>query len=243
MAVEDSYTISLLHFDGAAGSTIFTDESDKTWTPAGAAQVSGLQKVFGAGAGSFPSPSDYIRTGSHVDFDFGTDAFTVDFRARLVDNLNSNCFVLFEGSSRLEIWFYQAALNVQIGPYGDSYSWSPFADTWYHIAVTRDSSANIRVFIGGVQIGATIADRGVDIDSSSYVQVFGPSGNGARSSAGWMDELRISKGIARWTTNFTVPVLAYGDYGNSVNSVASWNPNDTGGNMSFSTDLLTATHA
>lgn len=47
MAVDDGYTVVLLHMNGTDASTTFTDESGKTWTAGGNAQIDTAQSKFG----------------------------------------------------------------------------------------------------------------------------------------------------------------------------------------------------
>src|SRR5689334_6463249 len=49
--VDDSYTKALLHFNGSDGSTTFTDESGKTWSVNGDAQIDTAQSEFGGASG------------------------------------------------------------------------------------------------------------------------------------------------------------------------------------------------
>ena len=71
MSVDDAYTKSLLHFNGANNSTTFTDESGKTWTPASAAKLSTTAPKLGSASGLFTAASsDYISTPASADFNF-----------------------------------------------------------------------------------------------------------------------------------------------------------------------------
>src|SRR6266487_3394688 len=76
-AVDDSYTKSLLHFDGTNSSTTFTDESGKTWTANGNAKIDNSQAEFGGTSGNFDGVVSYLSTGSSSDFSFTGD-FTID---------------------------------------------------------------------------------------------------------------------------------------------------------------------
>jgi hypothetical protein len=53
MAVDDAYTVALLHMNGADTSTTFTDEAGTAWTAAGNAQIDTAQKVFGTASGLY----------------------------------------------------------------------------------------------------------------------------------------------------------------------------------------------
>jgi hypothetical protein len=81
--------------------------------------------------------------------------------------------------------------------------------TWYHLAVSR-SGTSTKLFVNGVQGGSTYTD------STNYVSTT-PSFIGAlydgSSLNGYIDDLRITKGFARYTSNFTAPTAAFSDTG------------------------------
>ncbi|HUV84134.1 MAG TPA: LamG-like jellyroll fold domain-containing protein, partial [Methanosarcinales archaeon] len=89
-------------------------------------------------------------------------------------------------------------------------NWSPSANTWYHIAFVR-SSTSIYIFIGGTSQSLTATTA---VSTNSFVNVAGIMKVGTQDETnnvnGWIDEFRVSKGIARWTANFTPPTRAYG---------------------------------
>src|SRR3990167_9908671 len=78
MAVDDSNTIALLHFDGADAATTFTDENGRTWTGAADAQLDTAQKKFGTASLLLDGTGDYIDTPDHADFAFGSGNFTIE---------------------------------------------------------------------------------------------------------------------------------------------------------------------
>jgi hypothetical protein len=81
--------------------------------------------------------------------------------------------------------------------------------TWYHIALVR-TGTNTMLFIDGAQTGSTYVDSNTYINPASRPAI-GIAGNDLVSGGlnGWIDELRVSTGIARWTTTFTPPTAAY----------------------------------
>ena len=79
------------------------------------------------------------------------------------------------------------------------------ANTWYHVAVTWDGTT-LRFFVNGV-IGTT--HTGVTITPSTNQVIVGGTGPGASGLfTGYIDDLRITKGVARYTANFTPPTAA-----------------------------------
>ena len=84
-------------------------------------------------------------------------------------------------------------------------------NTWTHIAFTRDSSNKIKLWINGTEeasatksgaMGTSQADRTI-IGSRTYSE-----GTATRSYTGYISDLRITKGLARYTSNFTAPTAA-----------------------------------
>ena len=214
MAVDDSYTKSLLHFDGDDASTTFTDESGKTWTAYGDAQLDTTQKKLGTASGLFDGTGDYISTPDHDDWNFGSGNFTID----LWLYLNSLSGVQIPIGQRSDInnrWnLYFSFPSQGLGFYwkptesylfqGSSAGWS--ANTWYHVAVVRNGD-EFKLYRDGVAV-ATQSLSGSLPDITDGALYIGGTADGMFS--GQIDEVRISKGIARWTSNFTPPTSAYG---------------------------------
>ena len=79
-------------------------------------------------------------------------------------------------------------------------------NTWTHFAVTR-SSGNVRLFLSGTQVGSTTSYT-ASLPSNLALTV-GDNAAGTESWNGYLDELRITKGYARYVANFTIPSGAY----------------------------------
>jgi hypothetical protein len=222
MAVDDSYTKALLHMDGSDASTTFTDESGKTWTRSGNAQIDTAQYVFGGASGLFDGTGDCIGTPDNADFDIGAGDFTFDFRIRFaaIGGAGSVHLLLEQNDSASQRGYGLGLLDgttlyffwTTDGTGGTfatvTASWSPSINIWYHIAVTR-SGTSLRFFINGTQIGSTGTISATIFNSNQPFEIAG----GLLSSNytnGWIDEFRFSKGIARWTSNFTPPTAPYG---------------------------------
>lgn len=202
-----STTVSLLHFDGSDGSTTFTDETGKTWTAVGNAQIDTAQSVFGGASGLFDGTGDYIQTADTSDFDFGTGDFTIDFRLRpaAVSGWHGICSI-GAWTNGVFIELNGTAVYVYINGTGFGFTPSPVlaANTWYHIALTR-SGTSLRCFVDGTQAGTTQT-------SAHDIQVSGVSKIGTSVDGdinAWIDEFRILKGEAAWTAAFTPPASAY----------------------------------
>src|SRR5690606_24814837 len=70
------YAASLLHFNGANGSSTITDERGRAWVRFGNAQISTAQSKFGGASLLLDGAGDWVETGSSLeDFRFGLDDF------------------------------------------------------------------------------------------------------------------------------------------------------------------------
>lgn len=217
-----SYTKSLLHFNGSDGSTTFTDEINKSWSGVGTAQLDTAQKKFDTASLLLDGNSDYITTTDSDDWNFGAGDFTVDFWVRFnsitgyqffythYQDVNNRFFIYKTDAHKLAIGGYAGSVNK--GEFVMTNAWSGLAtNTWYHLAFVR-SGSNAYIFIDGVsqaltQVAAfsTYGDITASLDIGRYITASPYYFNG------WMDEFRVSKGIARWTAGFSVPTEEYGD--------------------------------
>jgi hypothetical protein len=96
-------------------------------------------------------------------------------------------------------------------PGAGSSGWS--AGTWYHVAVTR-SGNTFKLFRNGVQNGSTVTNSNScpATASTGALYVGSDVGGGFGNWNGYIDDLRITKGYARYTTNFTPPTQAFPTY-------------------------------
>ena len=232
MAVDDSYTKALLHFNGSDTSTTFTDGSGKTWTGGGTAQLDTDQKKFGTASLLLDGDSDYISTPDHADFDVGSGDFTIDFWVRFnalpgaggyaalysqrtTSSSNNAMTLWYSGNDK---WSFSYSTD------GSSYlniegltTHTPSLNTWYHIACVRNGS-NLDIYIdGSKQTTKTISGT---IYNSTATPLIGAANPGTPISFlnGWIDEFRFSKGIARWTANFTPQSEEYNIEGSIIES-------------------------
>ena len=226
MAGIDAYTVLMLHCDGADASTTFVDSSSgaKTMTANANAQIDTAQSKFGGASGLFDGAGDSVTTPDSADWDFGSNPFTIDFWVRHAATTSID-YVYSWSSSSGWIMGYAKGATLKLRIYDDgsiavqsSATWEPVVDTWYHVAFVRNGN-NFYMFIDGVQLGTTQDVTGITFDghASAALAVGGDNGN-LGTFNGWMDEVRISKGIARWTSDFTPPAAAYSADAPSINT-------------------------
>lgn len=208
-AVDDAYTVNLLHFDGN-----ITDESGTTWAAGGNAVASTSQYKFGTGSLYVDGSGDYIVASDSADWAFGTGSFTIDcwlyvpshsaaYR-RFVSQQSWPNIIVFRLSDANKLNFQagsSAAINMT-----DSDSFP--TGQWVHVAVTREGD-NWRMFRGG-ELVANASSSASASDSSASRYIGGdPTGGIGEYYYGYIDEMRVSKGVARWTSAFTPPAYPY----------------------------------
>lgn len=213
----DEFTKLLLHCEGADTSTTFTDSSASahTQTAGGNAQVDTAQFKFGAASMLLDGTGDYVTSDGGADFAYGTGDFTIDFWARTNTAIAGNR-VLFDhrpsGTEGLYPTIYHSATQLLYYTNSGNQITSGAAlstGAWYHIALAR-SGTSTKLFIDGTQVGSTYSDSNNYINGTSRPSI-GIAGTDLSTAPwdGWFDEIRVSKGIARWTANFTPPTAAY----------------------------------
>lgn len=222
MAVDDAYTKSLLHLNGANNSTTFTDESGKTWTAAGAARLSTASPRFGSAWGYFDgSTLGGVLTTYSPDFAFGSGDFTIDFWALRGEAADASYSRYISGSANVDgisdwsVGVSNDYLRFSIWTTGGSYitiiqSSAKFvqSDGVTHIAIVRYGNS-LTLYRNGISV-ATQDVTGVSVRNSAFkLGLFRLGEFGGYGFNGNVDEFRISKGIARWTSNFTPPSAEY----------------------------------
>ncbi len=108
----------------------------------------------------------------------------------------------------VEIFFYAGStlyFRIQGGAADAAYAWSPAASTCYHIAAVRAGST-MYLFVNGAQQATNT--NSTDIQTTVGLTVGSDAGAG-RNFNGWIEELRVEKGVAKWTAGFTSPTSEY----------------------------------
>lgn len=220
MAVDPNFnSVSLLcHFGGTNGSTTVTDSSNNALAVSclGNAQISTTQSKFGGSSGAFDGTGDDMRIASNALLNLGTGDFTIEAWVYPTAYTNSFASVLASGQSTfvsgaVSLMLLSASQKISlVGPAWNaggndmviSTSTIPL-NTWTHIEVTRASGV-FRLFVNGA-LEATTSNGSATVNFSSNGTRIGSNGWDAAASyfTGYVDELRVTKGIARHTAGFT----------------------------------------
>lgn len=222
MSNDASSTKLLVHSDTTDANTTFTDSSSsgRTLVAVGNAQHSTTQQKWGKTALKFDGTGDYVEPNlASVDFNFSDGDFTIDFWVYFDDISTDRGFwgSYTSDTDFCALYWAQASTEVTLdfmSPIGNddthAWTWSPSADIWYHLALTRwGDYAN--VFIDGV---ALEADHSIthDIDANDKPTIGAAqvsAAGGIMYHQGYLDEFRVVKGKAMWEANFIPPLGPY----------------------------------
>ena len=206
----------LLHMDGSNGSTTFTDSSNNavSVTANGNAQISTAQNKFGGSSGSFSA--GHIITPASSLFDFGTGDFCIEFWCYF-NSVASNQRL---GGGDLQSggnfnWAIYTTSSGQLDYYlGTGSTWDIAAaksigaistGQWYHVALVRNGTT-FTGYLDGVSGSSTTSSASLATNSTNGA-FFGTQGSS--NYDGYLDDIRITKGVARYTSNFTPPTAAF----------------------------------
>jgi hypothetical protein len=212
-AVIESISGNRLVLDGSvSGFKTNANRVNKTLVANGAAQLSTVQKKFGTSSLLLDGDADYVFIQGNQDFAFGTENFTIEgwFYRTVV---TTNMYLLDLRSTSTDLSSMLLATGASLGYYvGTSQVITasnvlPSINTWYHVAVSRVNGST-KLFVNGIQVGSTYAD------STNYVGsrlLLGTNGTfiADRFWNGYIDEFRISKGVGRYVTNFSVQTAQF----------------------------------
>ncbi len=224
--------VLLLHFDQAAPGTD-SSSSSHTITISGAA-VDTSNKKFGTASLYFDGVNDYVSIPDSEDWNFGSYDFTIDFWFRPVSayavyplvsqvaDANNKWELYIGDGSYIQFKVISGGVT-SVNAYG---SHGMSASSFYHIALVRDTS-KIYIFVNGLlKVSADISQAIPDISAPLIVGGSLPMRAFVASN---IDELRIVKGTAVWTSTFTPPNCYYYSTASGCNTGGETEPSETCG--------------
>jgi hypothetical protein len=203
-----SGTKMLLSFTNAA---IYDNAIKNDLETVGNAQISTSVKKYGTGSLAFDGNGDYLKTPFTQSFEFGTGDFTIEGWLYLNSTSGTQLIVDYWKATNVgwQVWFNAGVLKFYSGS-GNllSGTTSLSTGTWYYFAITR-SGTTARLFINGTQEAS--ATSSVDYNTTNKSLWIGAQESAGPTSYfnGYVDDLRLTKGVARYTANFTPPTSAF----------------------------------
>ncbi len=223
----DSNTKLLLHFDNN-----LTDSSvnNKTVTNYSTVDNSTYYK-FGAHSRYFNGGTAYLTVPNSTDWSFGTGDFTIDFWQYSTNFIRYFGWAATQNNTNMTQAGWVVASDVPDTSNPASCNAGFFFEdggvqyyfyttgnlivknTWQHIAIVRYGNT-VTAYINGTAAGSMdVTGRTINTYANAtwVLDIGNARGNyaSAYNMYGYIDEFRISKGIARWTATFTPPTLAY----------------------------------
>lgn len=211
----------LMHMEGANNGTTFTDEKAHTVTASGNAVTSTTQKKFGGTAAYFDGNGDFLNSPPSSDWSFPGD-FTVE--GWVYRNVNDTYYFVSTADqfnySNGPGWSIAHSATTITFTWNSGTAWDVI-DTytgltipnnqWVHLAVTRASGV-MRVFVNGTVGGSTFTRTQNFVSTNKQLSIGSlatVSGPGNWNMYGYIDEVRITKGVARYTANFIPPTTPF----------------------------------
>ena len=214
-------TVLLAPFEGTNGSTSTSDSSTKNHSfsfSGSSLSISTSQSKFGSSSlfhNNQSSTADHVSLGTSSDFLINQNTeYTFEFWYRALDTTTPPVF---------SFGTYNSVIQYRITCTGDGnlafksgsggWGWGSITigggtltvDTWKHCAIVRNAGT-LTLYVDGTSVAsASTANWGGTSGTMRIGTYFGD----ARSGYFYMDDLRITKGIARYTGNFTPPTTAH----------------------------------
>jgi hypothetical protein len=193
---------------------IFDNTGFNNLETAGDVQLDSTIKKFGTASIEFDGANDALVYRATDHLAFGTGDYTVECWVYFNGIDPSTLQILFSSGDTGDAFFFHADAN-QLSVGTNSAFISNQATTfttgvWYHVAACR-SGTTLKLFQDGVQVGSDATDTTNWI--STGLGRIGTNPAGTQPINGFIDDLRITKGVARYTTTFTPPTAAFPNIG------------------------------
>jgi len=216
--------VLLLHCDGTNGSTanlVDNSPAAHTVTQTGTSLTTGQFKFGTASLDNPAGGGTYASTPDSNDWNFAGGQFTVECWIRPTAAISGLQYPLAQwGGAGSRAWGlrlnggapgfldFQYSNNLT-GSLFVSGAYLPPTNTWTHLAADRDAGNTLRIYADGVVIGSGSA--GVGIANSTTPLRIGSDLTGTNSFVGQIDDIRITKGVARYAGAFTPPTAPFPD--------------------------------
>ena len=253
-----SSVVTLVHFDGANASTSFHDSSLSSHSIAESfgGQITTSFAAFGTASADFVTnhgSGPCIRVSGGSDFQFGSGHFTIECWVYPTSSQSAWIIQTGVGGSGVGAWglSYNSSTPALIFTYSTdgstntniSGSTTLTLNTWTHVAADYDGST-LRVYAGG-SVVASGSLSGALYATTQELAIGNDNHTDTSTWAGYIDEVRVTKGVARYAGAFIAPTAAFPAYGtspqpetsgaagtgNATNAsitynVTTWEPND-----------------
>jgi hypothetical protein len=200
-------TSLLLNYTNAG---IYDATSKNDLETVGNAQISTAQSKWGGSSMAFNGSTSYLLAPASNLFDLGSADWTVEGWFYMsatgsypavwtLGNSNGDSHnLLCNGGTRDLYYFINGGVTAVLVT-------TISLSQWYHFAVVR-SSGTTKIYLNGTQTGGTTANAPTSNNKKAQI---GGTDYGSQYWNGYIQDLRITKGYARYTANFTAPTAAF----------------------------------
>ncbi len=216
----DPRVTALLHLNGANGATTSTDSSlsNNTMTFNGGAHIDTQTAKFGSSSLFFDGSDDYVTMPDSEGWNFGSGDWTVDTWVSLSALGGYNLIAGQKVAGYIDGWYYYIGADNRLvfsscdndnNNQGDFVTTNPLnisANSWFHLAVSRHGN-ELLVFLNGVRQQVTTRSPFTAMSNYNgmlYLGAYQTYAGGRNTFLnGRLDEFRVTKGSALWTSDFT----------------------------------------
>ena len=209
-------TSLLMNFNNAQ---IFDQTSRNVFETVGDAKSSTTQFKYGTGSMYFDGTGDYLLVPSSPNFSFGSGNFTIEFWGYNITgagNWGVFSFGATAGSDFAGITMHLTG-GLYLSTSGSSWAYTNVGsiilssndNQWHHYAIVRNGS-NLLTFKDGTQ-QANVSISGSLVNNGGVATIGAKSDSLSATVNGYIDDFRVTKGLARYTANFTAPTSAFKD--------------------------------
>lgn len=193
------------------------DKSGKRISFSGTATLGAAQKKFGSGSFT-PGSTGYLTFSATPGTDYTDGAtFTVEAWVYLSSTPTGALIACAGGSNgNVSNWCFEINSSRQLTAYigGSTFNLvgslttatSVALNTWTHVAFSVSSNV-LRLFIGGTLSATSGTISGAQVDTQPVY--IGGGADGRPAFSGYIDSIRITKGYARYTSDFTPPTVSF----------------------------------
>lgn len=211
----------LVHLD----TSMLTEEKGHTMQAYGGATLSNTLAKYGTKSLYLDGVNSFLNSQASNHFNMGTRDFTVELSFSPKTKIKNWPAIITNGlwsPGNWGIWHnHPSAPNkVMFGTYNgwgliSTSTIASDSNLWTHVAICRNGTT-LRMFINGVQeASATVSGYLDGANDRAEIITLGSNTYGANDNCfkGYIDEVRITKGVGRYTSNFKVPTRTYPNRG------------------------------
>jgi hypothetical protein len=194
-------TALLLNFTNAG---IFDATSKNVLETSGDVKTSTTQSKFGGSSMVFDGSADFLNVPGNPNFDFRTSDFTLEFWMYQLSSTGTQCILDAWNNAPTRFLVRTNGTSLQFFATPDNTSYTlPALNVWYHVACVRNGST-FTLYVDGVSRGTFTSAATLTASTALWT-----ISRGAETFNGYLSDIRITKGYARYTANFTPPTGSF----------------------------------